>query len=216
MTVNYVAEEVQNKSIYEIKLSSADGKNNDVLSQYLGKVTLIINTTGHCGNAPQFGVIEEIYQKYKDMGFEVLAVPTNDYCGPGVTYGIYEDGIFDGAMSEEYGKKEWGVTYAFTELVVSREARDEDSKDLDRYPHELYQNLNPNGEGSPLYGNFEKFLVDKSGKVVYRFPNCTLLNFGYETGICDTPEKERKELEEKIEELLNEDWDGTIYTSQVL
>jgi len=215
MTVNYVAEEGQVKSIYSIELASADGKNENMLADYVGKVTLIINTTGHCGNAPQFGVLEEVYQKYKDQGFEILAVPTNDYCGPGVTYGIYEKGIDDAMMSKEYGSKEWGATYEFSELVVSREARVDDDKDLDRVPHELYQNLNPGGEGSPMWGNFEKFLIDRSGKVIYRFPNCTLLDFGYDTGICDAPEIERGILEEKIEELLSADWDGNIYEPKV-
>lgn len=211
MTVNYVAEEGQKKSIYEIELASADEKEKNILYKYKGKVTLIINVTGHCGNAPQFGIIEDIYQKYKDRGFEVLAVPTNDFCGPGITYGIYEKGITHALMSQDYGVNEWGATYTFSELVVSREAREDDDMDLDRVPHELYENLNPGGEGSPMQGNFEKFLIDRSGKVIYRFPNCTLLNFGYENGICETPETERTLLEEKIEELLSKDWDGNLY-----
>lgn len=211
MTANYVATDKQKKSIYDIKICSADGLVDDIMQNYKGKVTLIINTTGHCGNAPQFGVIEEVYAKYKDQGFEVLAVPTNDYCGPGVTYGIYEDGIADAVMSQEYGREKWGVSYGFSELVTSRRSRDTDTKDLDRVPHELYENLNPEGEESPLWGNFEKFLVDKSGKVVWRFPNCTLLNFGYDTGICEKPEVELIELESKVVELLNQEWDGGTY-----
>ena len=59
--------------------------------------------------------------------------------------------------------------------------------------------------------NFEKFLVDRSGKVIWRFPNCTLLNFGYETGICDTPDAEKLDLESKIVELLEKEWDGGTY-----
>jgi glutathione peroxidase len=214
MTVNYVANEGQKKSIYKISIDNADGTEKDILSRYEGKVTLFINVTGHCGNAPQFGIIEEIYKKYKDKGFEVVAVPTNDFCGPGITYGIYEEGIDNAVMSQEYAIKDWGVTYNFSELVVSREDRPDDKEFLERKPHELYENLNPGGEGSPMYGNFEKFLVDRSGRVIYRFPNCTLLGFGYDTGICDTPEVERKILEEKIEELLEAHWDGKMYDPQ--
>jgi glutathione peroxidase len=214
MTINYVADQGQRKSIYEINLNSVDGSEESILSKYIGKVTLIINVTGHCGNAPQFGIIEEIYRKYKDKGFEVLAVPTNDFCGPGITYGIYEKGITHAAMSQEYAVNEWDVTYTFSELVVSREDRPDDNEILNRRPHELYENLNPGGEGSPMYGNFEKFLVDKSGKVIYRFPNSTLLNFGYESGICDTPEVERQILEEKIQELLDLEWDGNLYAPE--
>ena len=212
MTVNYIGKNNQKKSIYDIKLSSADGKRLDILSDYKGKVTLIINVTGHCGNAPQFGIIEEIYKKYKDDGFEVLAIPTNDFCGPKITYGMYEQGILDALSAKDYGTSKWGVSYEFGELINSRVSREGDYKDLDRVPHELYQNLNPDGEESPMEGNFEKFLIDKSGKAVYRFPNCALLNFGYENGICDSPEVEKKLLEEKIKELLNKKWDGKLYS----
>lgn len=211
MTVNYIGKNNQKKSIYTINLSSADGQDVDMLTKNTGKVTLIINVTGHCGNAPQFGIIEEIYQKYKDHGLKVLAIPTNDFCGPGITYGIYEKGVADALMAKDYATNKWGVTYEFGELITSRAARKDDYDRLNRVPHELYQNLNPDGEESPMEGNFEKFLIDKSGKAVYRFPNCTLLNFGYENGICDSPEVEKKLLEEKIEELLSQEWDGRLY-----
>lgn len=200
----------QRKSIYEIKLKSSTGE-DDILSKYKGKVTLITNTTGHCGNAPQFGILEELYRKYKDRGFEVLAVPTNDFCGPKVTYGIYEDGITSGKMSEDYAREEWDVTYGFTDLVVSVPFRDAEKDDPEKTPHELYLNLNPDQESAPMYGNFEKFIVDRSGKVVWRLPNFVLLNFAYEGGLCDSPEVELKRLEEKIEEILDQPWDGESY-----
>jgi len=206
-----MGENPQRKSIYEIKLNGSRGE-EDILSKYKGKVTLLTNTTGHCGNAPQFGILEDLYQKYKDRGFEVLAVPTNDFCGPGVTYGMYEQGITHAMMSEDYAREEWDVTYGFSDIVVSVPFRDEEKDDPNKTPHELYMNLNPDMEASPMYGNFEKFLIDRSGKVVWRLPNFVLLNFGYEGGYCDSPEVELSRLMEKIEELLDEPWDGESYT----
>ena len=201
---------LQLKSIYDIKLKSSTGE-DDILAKYKGKVTLITNTTGHCGNAPQFGILEGLYRKYKDRGFEVLAVPTNDFCGPKVTYGIYEDGITSGKMSEDYAREEWGVTYGFTDLVCSVPFRDPEKDDPNKTAHELYSNLNPDQETAPMHGNFEKFLVDRSGKVVWRLPNFVLLHFAYEGGLCDSPEVELERLESKIEEVLDEPWDGSSY-----
>jgi glutathione peroxidase len=189
-------------SAYDIPLRSVDGEEN-FLSQYRGKVTLFINTTGDCGNAPQFGIVERLYQKYKDRGFQVVAVPTNDYCGFGVTYGIYENGIDDGKVSEEFARKEYGVTYPFSELVVSRESR-EDDDDKEKKPHNLYAFLNPDGEDAPIFGNFEKFIVNKQGKRIARLANGVLLHYAHEDGYCDSPEVEYDRLCEVIEKALDE------------
>lgn len=193
-------------SVYDIPLKSVDGEEN-FLRQFRGKVTLFINTTGNCGNAPQFGIVEQLYQKYKDRGFQVVAVPTNDYCGPKVTYGEYEDGISDGKVSEEYARNEWKVTYPFTELVVSREDRGEEN--TGRKVHKLYDFLNPDGENTPINGNFEKFIVNKRGVRIARLANGVLLNYAHESGYCDTPDVELARLEKIIEEALDEDYEET-------
>lgn len=189
-------------SVYNVYLKDVNGKEN-FLEKFKGKVTLFINVTGHCGNAPQFKTIETIYNKYKDRGFEVVAVPTNDYCGPKVTYGIYENGITDGKMAEDYARSEWNVTYSFSELVVSRENRGDEAP---KKPHELYTCLNPLGEEEPINGNFEKFLVSKNGKVILRMINGSLLNYAYEDGLCDSPEIEYEKLCQAIEKALEEDY----------
>lgn len=188
------------KSVYDVNIKSVDGKDR-FLDLFKGKVTLFTNVTGHCGNAPQFGILQSIYEKYKDRGFEIVAVPTNDYCGPGVTYGQYECGIANAEQAQEYAKNEWGVTYPFTELVVSREDRDGESDG--REVHEIYQTLNTGGESSPINGNFEKFLVDKNGKSVLRLANGVLLNYAHEDGWCREPSIEYKKLCEAIEKLLD-------------
>lgn len=190
------------KNIYDIKINGVNGEEN-FLEQFRGKVTLIVNVTGHCGNAPQFGIIQKLYDKYKDKGFEVLAVPTNDYCGPKITYGIYENGIDNGKVAEDYARCEWSVTYPFTELVVSRENRGDESQ---KTPHELYKTLNPDGESAPINGNFEKFLVSKNGKRIMRLANGVLLNYAFEDGYCDSPDVEYDRLCQAIEKALEEEY----------
>ena len=190
-------------SAYEVPLKSVDGEDN-FLSQFYGKVTLFVNTTGDCGNAPQFGIIEKLYQKYKDRGFQVVAIPTNDYCGFGVTYGIYEKGIDDGKASEEFARQKYGVTLPFSELVVSRESWKSD-EDQNKEPHDLYKFLNPEGENTAISGNFEKFIVDKKGKRIARLANGVLLHYAYESGYCDPPDVEYERLCKIIESALEED-----------
>ena len=204
---------IQQKSIYDIPLKGVNGEEN-ILSKYKGKVTLITNVTGHCGNAPQYGIIESLYQEYKDRGFEVLAVPTNDFCGPKVTYGIYECGISNAKMAEDYARKDWEVSYDFSELVVSVPPRKEG--EAPKTPHELYINLNPHQELAPMYGNFEKFLVDRNGKVALRLPNFILLNFGYEGGLCDSPSVELQRLKKRIEFLLDQPYDESVQAPFVI
>lgn len=187
-------------SIYDLKLEGSNGEQN-ILSDLQGKVTLFINVTGHCGNAPQFGIIESLYKKYKPLGFEVVAIPTNDFCGPKVTYGEYEKGCRNGKMSEDYARSEWGATYRFSELVHSGYSMNEIAEGSVAHP--IFEKLNALNE--PLQGNFEKFLVGKDGRSVLRWANGALLDFAYESGdYVLQPQEGLSQISEAIEELLSE------------
>jgi len=167
------------ESVYSIPLASWDGTEN-LLEKYKGKVTLIINVTADCGNAPQYGIVEKIYEKYRDQGFEVIAVPTNDYCGPGITYGKWEPGIATSEDAREYAKTIYGVTYEFSELVTSKPGAPWcDKLESDQETHPLYEKLILETNNDGMYGNFEKFLIGKDGKVVANFSNYTLLDYAY-------------------------------------
>jgi glutathione peroxidase len=72
------------KSIYDIPLSSASGQSG-FLDQFKGKAALVVNTTVGCGNANQMEVLQKLQEIYGDKHFEVIAIPTNDYCGVGIT-----------------------------------------------------------------------------------------------------------------------------------
>lgn len=106
------------KSIYDIDLQSADGENN-FLEQFKGKVTLIVNTTVGCGNANQMEILQRLQDKYGGDHFQVVGIPTQDYCGPGVTHGKWSQGITCGADSANYGKDVYGTTFQFSEMVAS-------------------------------------------------------------------------------------------------
>jgi glutathione peroxidase len=197
-----MTEQESPESINDVVLFDSAGDKN-IIDEIKGKVTLFANVTGHCGNAEQFKILEDVYQKYKDRGFEVVAVPTNDYCGPGITYGKYEGGIASAKDAEDYGRSEWGATYRFSELVVSRESRDDEEQKL--AVHSLYKKLNPGGEAAAINGNFEKFIVDKKGVKRIRKANGVLLWWAHRDGYCESPEQEYKNLCADIEQLLEEE-----------
>jgi glutathione peroxidase-family protein len=106
------------KPIYSIPLNSAEGTPN-FLDQFKGKVGLLVNTTVGCGNANQMEVLQWLQDKYGGDDFQVIAIPTNDYCGPGITHGKWSQGITCGLDSQNYGKDVYGTTFQFSEMVAS-------------------------------------------------------------------------------------------------
>jgi len=129
-------------------------KNEIKLSDYNGKVLLIVNVASECGNTPQYAGLQEIYQKYNPQGFEILAFPCNDFGGqePGTNEQI-----------QNFCSVNYGVTFTlFDKIKVLGE---------DKSP--LYERLinNPVTEKGDVKWNFEKFLISKEGKIVARFGN---------------------------------------------
>jgi glutathione peroxidase-family protein len=139
------------KSLYDINLLSAEEKPN-FLEQFKGKTTLIVNTTVGCGNANQMEVLQWLQDKYQDQGFEIIAVPTNDYCGPGVTKGRWSEGITCGLDSKQYGEEVYKTTFQYSEMVSSNP-----NSDLN---HQLGNGLGKgvNGLGQPTLPPHELYV----------------------------------------------------------
>lgn len=127
------------KSIYDIKVKSADGKNEDVLGEARGKVTLLFNVAAGCGNIPQHGVIEQLHQMYKNNpDVKILAVVVDDFVCHG--YEEFQDGLSSyaqknnlpltpGQIAQDYAQTHFGATYDFTELTNGRYDKHSYSKD---------------------------------------------------------------------------------------
>ena len=60
------------------KMKRIDGSEQD-LSDYLGKVVMVVNVASYCGNTPQYSGLESLYEKYKARGFVVLGFPANNF-----------------------------------------------------------------------------------------------------------------------------------------
>jgi glutathione peroxidase len=70
----------QPRQVYGLSFTTIDGKPMP-LEQYKGKVLLIVNTASKCGFTPQYDGLEKLYETYKDQGFVILGVPSNDFGG---------------------------------------------------------------------------------------------------------------------------------------
>jgi glutathione peroxidase len=139
--------------IYQFAVKDIDGKEVN-LSEYQGKVLLIVNVASKCGYTPQYEGLQKIYEKYEDMGLVVLGFPANNF-------GNQEPG--NNEEIKEFCSLNYGVTFPmFAKISV---------KGADIHP--LYEFLTSE-EANPKYAgevswNFNKFLIDPSGKVIARF-----------------------------------------------
>ncbi len=152
-TTNIQKKAIQMDNINDITV--LDMYNKQVkLSDYIGKVFLIVNVASECGNTPQYAGLEEIYKKFQTDGFEILAFPCNDFGGqePGTNEEI-----------QNFCSSKYNVTFKLFDKV----------KILGNDKSPLYQILTDNsvtGNGDVKW-NFEKFLISKEGKIVARFGN---------------------------------------------
>lgn len=137
-------------NIYDFKANDIDGK-PVALSQFKGKVLLVVNVASKCGQTPQYAGLEAAYKKYKNEGFTILGFPANEFGGqePGTN-----------AEIKEFCTKTYNVDFPmFSKIVVKGEGI-----------HPLYQWLVQQTENkSDIEWNFAKFLVGRDGRVVARF-----------------------------------------------
>jgi glutathione peroxidase len=140
----------QQPKLFSFSMKTIDGKDKP-LSEYKGKVLLIVNVASKCGHTPQYKGLESIYEKYKDRGFMILGFPANNFLRqePGTNEDI-----------KKFCTLNYGVTFdMFSKINV---------KGSDQDP--LYQYLT---KESPVPGavtwNFQKYFVDRKGNVVEKF-----------------------------------------------
>ena len=139
-------------SIYDYKALSYKGEEVS-LSEYKGKVLLVVNTATKCGFTPQYDELEALYAKYKDQGFVILDFPCNQFFrqAPGTDEEIHNACVlrFNIAFPQ------------FAKIDVNG-----------KNEHPLYTFLKENcpvNQGKKIKWNFTKFLVDREGNVVNRF-----------------------------------------------
>ena len=144
-------------TIADISVKTIDGKDK-LLNEYLGKVLLIVNVASYCGYTGQYKGLEELYQKYRAQGLEILAFPCNDY-------GMQEPGTNEEIV--QFCTTRYGASFQLFDKVHAQGSQQ----------HPLYAQLTkavePTGN---VAWNFEKFLVNKKGEVVARFKSAVSPN----------------------------------------
>ena len=140
-------------SLYDTKLAALDGT-PDVLANEKGKVTLLVNVASFCGLTPQYEGLQQLEEKYKGQGFDVIGIPCNQF-------GEQEPGTPDEIKT--FCSVNYDVSFPLTEKIeVNGDGR-----------HPLYQELTKTKDAEGVDGdirwNFEKFLVGRDGNVVARF-----------------------------------------------
>jgi len=139
-------------SLYDIKVK--DMNNNEVsLSEYKGKVLLIVNTATKCGYTPQYDDLQNLYEKYRAQGFEILDFPCNQF------------------GSQAPGTEEEIHQFCMTKYHIDfKQFAKIDVNGANESP--LYSYLKSQKSGlmnSKIKWNFTKFLVDRDGNVVGRY-----------------------------------------------
>jgi glutathione peroxidase len=137
--------------VYGFSLSRIDG-NPESLGRYRGQVLLLVNVASRCGLTPQYDGLESLYDRYRDRGFAVLGFPANDFAGqePGTD-----------AEIADFCRSTYGVRFPmFSKIHV----RGDEIHPLYRYLTSL-----PAPVGGDVRWNFQKYLVDREGRVVMRF-----------------------------------------------
>jgi glutathione peroxidase len=159
-------------ALSKIQLEKIDG-NRATLADYGGQVVMIVNVASKCGLTPQYEGLEALYEKYRDQGFTVLGFPANDFAAqePGTNAEILE-----------FCETNYGVEFPmFAKIAVTgsdqhplyrtlvSEHPDATAKPGTDFRKSLVgYGIDPNPAPGVLW-NFEKFLIDRSGKVIDRF-----------------------------------------------
>ncbi|PIP94161.1 MAG: glutathione peroxidase [Bdellovibrio sp. CG12_big_fil_rev_8_21_14_0_65_39_13] len=140
-------------NIYNFKVKTIDGSET-TLEKYKGQVLLIVNTASKCGFTSQYKGLEDLFKKYQDKGFQVLAFPCNQF-------GAQEPG--DEKEIQSFCSLTYDVSFPlFAKIDVNGD---------EAAP--LYNFLKSNVKGllgsETIKWNFTKFLVDSTGKPIKRY-----------------------------------------------
>lgn len=180
------------KTVYDFTVK--DRKGNEVaLSDYAGKVLLIVNTATGCGFTPHYDPLEAMYKEFRDRGFEILDFPCNQFANqaPGNADEIHDFcTIKFGTEFPQFAKIDVNgedadplFVYLATERPFAGFGKGIKNAFLSKFTN---MNNKKFGEKAYIKWNFTKFLVDREGKVVARFE----------------PTVDMKEVKQAVEALL--------------
>lgn len=156
-------------AFYDFKINDTTGRPID-LTQFKGKVILAFNSASKCGFTPQLQGFQKLHDTFKDKGLVVIGFPSNSFAQ-------------EMSTNEEvasFCQRNYGVAFPMTETIAVNGSNE----------HPIYGFMKKAAPGilgiKMIKWNFEKFLLDKEGKVVKRYPSGT------------TPESIRSDIEKLL------------------
>lgn len=181
------------KNLYDFELTAQGGKSVP-MSDYKGKVVLIVNTASKCGFTPQYAELQALYAKYNERGLEIIDIPCNQFG---------EQSPESDAETTQFCQLNYGTAFAqfkksevngANELPLYRWLKAErgfkgfdEGHNLSPILDKLLREADANyDKSSDIKWNFTKFLIDRNGDVVARFE----------------PTADMSKVEQAIEELL--------------
>ena len=161
--------------IYDFTITTGNGEELR-LSDYKGKVILIVNTATECGFTPQYAPMEKLYEDYHDKGLEILDIPCNQFGGqaPGTDKEIHEFCTLH--FNTTFPQMKKADVNGTNELPLYTYLKSEKGfEGLEEHPlrsvlEDMFNKADPDWAKKPdIKWNFTKFVVDREGKVVARF-----------------------------------------------
>ncbi|HEY2677456.1 MAG TPA: glutathione peroxidase [Steroidobacteraceae bacterium] len=137
---------------YDFSVPGLDGSPN-ILEAQRGKVTLAVNVASRCGYTPQYADLQDLYQELRDRKFTVIGFPCNQF-------GAQEPG--SAADIQKFCSVNYGVSFPLSAKIEVNGAH--------RDPLYAWLTAEENGYPGDIGWNFEKFLIDRSGRVSCRYP----------------------------------------------
>ena len=136
------------KSIYDFSVKDIDHEEIS-LEKFKGKTLLIVNVASRCGFTPQYTGLQNLYENYKDKGFEILAFPCNQF-------GSQEKGTND--EIKDFCSNEYNVSFTLFDKIEV----------IGDNASPLFKKLTQDA-GREIQWNFTKYLINKDGEVVRGF-----------------------------------------------
>ena len=156
-------------SFFDFKLNAIDGKVID-FDQFKGKTLLIVNTASQCGYTPQYAPLEAVYEQYRAHGLTIIAFPSPDFGGQEY-----------GTAAEVTTKCTDSYRISFPLFAIGP-VKNPSPQPVYAWVHAQpgSATIPPPDPGLPAAGydrdvqwNFEKYLIDRKGKIVLRVENGT-------------------------------------------
>lgn len=139
-------------NFYDFEVPALDG-GPDILGPLRGKVTLAVNVASQCGYTPQYAGLQELFEELKDKNVTVVGFPCNQF-------GAQEPGT--AAEIQNFCSVNFGVTFPLSGKIEVNGGR--------RHPLYAWLTAPENGFPGDIGWNFEKFLIDRDGRVNCRYP----------------------------------------------